>query len=157
MKFKEYIDLNELFDKPYSYEEIDPAREYKVVLDTPSGKKDVYEITFELRVFEVDGNEILGLEINFFKNGSQTINKSSSREVPFRIFATIIEILRKEISLSKIDFIMFNGSKKEPSRIKLYKSMVKYMKKQLKWEDIIIKDEGPEISFIISKRKFRGL
>ena len=49
----------------------------------------------------------------------------------FKIFATVAEILKQSVANSGAEYIMFSGSLREPSRIKLYDAFIKFLPKFL--------------------------
>jgi hypothetical protein len=109
--------LNEAFDKPYSFklEEVTPNRfEAKAKLSDDS----ILTIMF-LYSFKYDG-----WEITFDRNTKMNITGSGDQ---YRIFATVIEAIKKFIAIKRPNTIRFGADKSEgsDSRAKLYERMVR--------------------------------
>ncbi len=141
MTFKNYNQLNELFDKPYKYETTPFGYQFFV-------NDDHYEIVVKPRIYSFGpGMNIRGKEISFTKNGN---DRMDTAEDPFRVFATVIDAFKNE-NLSDTEYITFTAYRKEKSRVKLYNKMVKVFTKKLKWDSYKIAEEGSNMSYTIYK------
>ncbi|MCD6434979.1 MAG: hypothetical protein J7L15_01105 [Clostridiales bacterium] len=128
MRFKKY---NEAFDKPYKLKlnkDSDSNKEYQFVTD--QDKK--YYIKFKY----TEG-ELAAWDLSFSTSaGSELINKSGDA---FRIFATVLDAMKKHKKEIIEQGIKFGADLKEPSRIKLYDVMAKQIKKEFKFKNLTTK------------------
>ncbi len=121
MKFRNYI--NEIFDNPY---------EYKKTKDNPDG------LVFKFK--SEDGGKFK-VHVDFDDFGDTEIHFSKDKEIEmtgegdaFRIFATIKKIImdnKKKIKKNS-ENISIIGKTKDRGRVKFYKSVAGWVKKQFK-------------------------
>ncbi len=132
MTFKNY--LNEIFDNPYEYEIKYSTDNMYAKFTDEEGDPFKVKIDFDpLYQFpELQGqlgpNDSIS-ELWFLKNEDLVADPSNA----FRVFATIKQILKDNKSKikkhSKNGFI-FTGKSNESSRVKLYKVLLKHIKKE---------------------------
>jgi hypothetical protein len=152
MKFKQYNQLNEAFDKPYKYKQTSKTSIQAKYQFFEDNSDDEFEVTITEFDKYLDKTWQYGFVIVFNKNNSAKISTSNS---PFRVFATIVDITKNEIKNSKKDivFIEFSAAEGEKSRIKLYRRMAESFRKKLKWDIVIEENESGDIFFTIYKNK----
>ena len=129
MKFKTYV---EAFDKPYKWKkkfEDDDRMAFIANLD--DGRELEVQIRFD--------NGFADAGILFYVDKKISLTGKGDA---FRIFATVKEIIEKNINYLKgFDAVSFSAKSTEHSRVKLYKVFSKWLKKKLK-SDLSIEDDG---------------
>ena len=133
--FKSFKSFVEAFDNPYKWKKT---------------KTDNYGMTFmtklddgrKLKVrFDEDFTEV---EIIFLVDEKSSLTGGGDA---FRIFATVKEIIEKNIDyLEEFDVVFFAAKTSEQSRVKLYKILSKWIKKKLK-RDLSIENDSGDIVY----------
>ncbi len=133
MKFK---DFNESFDKPYKWE-VSSKRSFG--FETDSGI--YYIVTFTKR----EDHYLLTFET---EDGDMMVTGTGDA---FKIFATVIDIVRSKKKLLSKQPMEFEADSEEPSRVKLYKTMSKKFMKELGFKKLKVIVQRDDVTFRMEK------
>ncbi len=170
MKFKMY--LQEVFDNPYKYKVQDDS--YGLVGKFYDEQGAFFQINFDFESYEMFPSRFHGdqeqklensvalkephdydvTEIMFDKDGRYEMTKSNA----FRVFATFKAILKdskSKIKKSGGDIMIFEGKTSDKGRIKFYKTLLLYIKKELgyKYTSIYNNRRGDNLVFLAYNNK----
>ena len=118
--------ITELFDKPLKFEKTHEKEDesYSYEFETPNGQ------SFEVDL-HVDKNGAWELG---FDSDSSSETKSGKGE-QFQVFSTVLKILDQFIANEMPDHVFIEAVKSEPSRVKLFRRMVKmFVQKNSQYE-----------------------
>jgi hypothetical protein len=118
--------LQELLDKPYPYklDDID-GKAVEAIFTDDSGE----EVTVNLEWWPGPNTYI----VEFKRKGSWELTGDSpaDKNIALRILSTVFEVLRKAVAKNKPLGIGFSSKNSEPSRVRLYDTIVKRYAAQL--------------------------
>ena len=125
----------EVFDETYPFKfikkKIDPgskAIRYNYEFEDDDNRK----IYVSAKVY-FNKNEEKELEINFYvrdRKGMIQYTKTDNSSNPYKVFGTILEIVKEVAKKEKVDTIYFAADADEPSRVKLYDRLSKFLSKK---------------------------
>ncbi len=170
MKFKMY--LSEVFDNPYEY--VIKDNSYGLLGKFYDEQGGFFQINFDFESYQMFPANFYGdyegkllasdalkktgdvdfVEIMFDKDGRYEMTKSNA----FRVFATFKAILKEQKSKIKKngkDLLLFEGKTSDKGRIKFYKTLLLYIKKEIgyKYTDSYTNKRGDNIIFIAHNNK----
>ena len=109
--------LLESFSAPYPYKEEYSSGDAKLLSFT-SNNSTQYEVAIELTSDDAEW------EVVFFVKGTSSFKKTGTGD-EFRVFATVISIIKDFVKTNKPNRVSFSADVNEPSRISLYKTLAK--------------------------------
>lgn len=116
--------LVELANKPYELSVYDKG-DYFVTYNFVTENGQYYYINIQLYDEELD-IEFEAAEVSAGK-GQSVLNTGNA----FRVFATVVEALKKAMANKTVNKISFMSKKAEPSRVKLYDAFIKALPKYI--------------------------
>ena len=153
MKFREFFEqsecqqLDEVFDKPFYYEELTSTpgfHQYR--FETNTFDDDDLPATYYVTLNGYQGEGELTFETD---SGEKTLTGSGDA---FRVFATVFDIVKKhKKEINSWDIFEFGSVSNEASRIKLYSRFAKMCLKILDFDEIIKYKKHRDVYFKLVK------
>lgn len=146
VNFESVERIDELFDRPYDYNE-------KKVTDSLTSYtfKTDKGIDYKVRIFSSPTSGVTKVE--FSSKGDISVTNTRDE---FKVFSTVLKIIADYVNSHDVETIYFQGDTNEPSRIKLYTTMVKQISNILpdyRFSEII---PGRQLTSFVIKRTTDG-
>jgi len=141
---KTFTEFNEAFNDPFDYT---TDKSHNSMLFTAEFGKLRHKRTLEIYFWDKETY----VDITFEVDAEEEITGDGDA---FRIFATVKDAMLKNLKyLNKYKDIRFEAKKNDKSRVKLYRTIAKQLKRKLGLKSVQEHDQIDNILFIISNNK----